>query len=326
MPDEARAKSAEVAVFTRVVEADAEPFIQSFGLGALHALTPIAEGVENTNYRIDTAGGRFVLTLFEGRTDEAALPFCLGFTAHAARAGLPCARPLQNASGEVISRLNHRPAAILEWLPGAWKRSPSMQDQFAAGALLARLHLAGADFPLTRPDPMGARARRALFDRCQSRALPADQVLLDRMAPWILDRAPGQAATLPIGPIHADYFPDNILFEGGAPSGLIDFYFACTEVLAYDLAIALAAWGFDAEGSALPDAIAGFQSGYESIRPLSPAEHRALPELGAVAAVRFTLTRLHDRMFHDPNAMVTPKDPAPFLRRLDWWTRQTAAA
>ncbi len=315
-----------MAVFTRVEAADAESFIQGFGLGALQALTPIAEGVENTNYRIDTARGRFVLTLFEGRTDETALPFCLGLTAHAARAGLPCARPLQDASGAVIGRLNHRPAAILEWLPGAWKRSPSLPDQIAAGALLARLHIAGADFPLTRPDPMGADARRALFDRCQSRATAADQLLLDRMTPWILDRAPARAAPLPVGPIHADYFPDNILFEGEAPGGLIDFYFACTDVLAYDLAIALSAWGFDAEGAAWPDAIAAFLSGYESIRPLSPAERRALPGLGAVAAVRFTLTRLHDRLFQDPNAMVTSKDPAAFLRRLDWWTGQTAAA
>ena len=173
---------------------------------------------------------------------------------------------------------------------------------------------------------MGPVARRALFERCQSRAIGADQLLLHRMWPWVDDRASNPAGGLPVGPIHADYFPDNILFEDDAPSGLIDFYFACTDVLAYDLAIALSAWGFDAEGVALPAAIAAFQSGYESVRPLSPAERDALPELGAVAAVRFTLTRLHDRLFHDPKALVTPKDPALFLRRLDWWTKQALAA
>jgi homoserine kinase type II len=131
---------------------------------------------------------------------------------------------------------------------------------------------------------------------------------------------------LPVGPIHADYFPDNILFEDGAPSGLIDFYFACTGILAYDLAIAISAWGFDAEGTAQPGEIAAFLSGYESVRPLTRAEREALPRLGALAAVRFTLTRLHDRLFHDPGAMVTPKDPVPFLRRLDWWTNQALAA
>jgi homoserine kinase type II len=315
-----------MAVFTPVEEADAEPFIRRFGLGALRALTPIAEGVSNTNYRLDTDGGRFVLTLFEGLTDEAALPFCLGLTAHAAGAGLPCARPLKDRDGRETGRLNDRPAAILEWLPGAWKREPSLADQAAAGALLARLHIAGSAFPLTRPNPLGPDALRALFDRCQSRATAADQLLLRRMAPWVHDRVSNPVATLPVGPIHADYFPDNILFENGAPSGLIDFYFACTDVLAYDLAIALSAWGFDAEGTAMPGALAAFQSGYESVRPLSLAERHALPELGAVAAVRFTLTRLHDRLFHDAGALVTPKDPAPVLRRLDWWTGPALAA
>lgn len=313
-----------MAVFTPVEEADAEPFIRRFGLGALHALTPIADGVENTNYRLDTDQGRFVLTLFEGRTDATALPFCLGLTAHAAEAGLPCARPLRDAAGEAVGWLNDRPAAILEWLPGTWKRVPSLVDQAAAGALLARLHIAGADFAMTRSNPVGSDARRALFDRCQSHATGGGLRLLSRMAPWVDERT--SSPNLPVGPIHADYFPDNLLFEGDAPGGLIDFYFACTDVLAYDLAIALSAWGFDAEGGALPGAIAAFQSGYESVRPLSRDERDALPELGAVAAVRFTLTRLHDRMFHDPAALVTPKDPAPFLRRLDFWTGPALAA
>ncbi len=315
-----------MAVFTPVEAADAEPFISRFGLGPLRALTPIAEGVENTNYRLDTDQGRFVLTLFEGRTDEAALPFCLGFTAHAAEAGLPCARPLRDESGQAVGCLNNRPAVILEWLPGAWKRTPSLADQTAAGVLLARLHIAGASLPLTRPNPVGPEARRGLFARCQSRAAAADLGLLRRMTPWLDGPASGPAVTLPTGPVHADYFPDNILFEGDAPSGLIDFYFSCNDVLAYDLAIALSAWGFDEEGAPLPAALKAFQSGYESVRPLSADERTALPELGAIAAVRFTLTRLHDRLFHDPKALVTPKDPLPFIRRLDWWTAQAMAA
>ena len=315
-----------MAVFTPVEEADAEPFIRRYGLGALRSLTPIAEGVENTNYRLDTDRGRFVLTLFEGRTDAASLPFCLGLTAYAADRGLPCARPLIADDGEAVGTLNGRPAAVLEWLPGAWKRAPSLADQHAAGALLARLHLATADFPLTRANPMGAEARRALFDRCQTRADAADRALLDRMAPWVTGPCADPGAALPRGPIHADYFPDNLLFEGDTPGGLIDFYFACTDALAYDLAIALSAWGFDADGLPLPAALHAFRAGYESVRPLNPIEAAALPALGAVAAVRFTLTRLHDRLFHDPTRLVTPKDPTPFLRRLDWWTQQSLAA
>lgn len=315
-----------MAVFTPVEEAEAEPFISRYGLGALHALTPIAEGVENTNYRLDTDSGRFVLTLFEGRTDAAALPFCFGLTAHAAARGLPCARPLKDVAGQTVGLLNGRPAAVLEWLPGAWKTDPSTANLNRAGELLARLHLASADFRGERADPVGPAARQALFDRCLTRADAADLARIERMAPWVAAEAQDPAAGLPRGPIHADYFPDNLLFEGDAPSGLIDFYFACTGALAYDLAIALSAWGFDAAGGPRPAALRAFQAGYESVRPLHPAEAAALPALGAVAAVRFTLTRLHDRLFHDPTRLVTPKDPTPFLRRLDWWSAQALAA
>lgn len=314
-----------MAVFTPVEEADAEPFISRYGLG-LVALTPIAEGVENTNYRLDTDKGVFVLTLFENRTDAAALPFCLGLTAHVADRGLPCARPVLDDQGQAVGELNGRPAAILEWLPGAWKRDPSLQDQRRAGELLARLHLAAADFPLERIDPVGPAARLALFERSLTRAEGADRALLDRMAPWVITGASDPAAGLPRGPIHADYFPDNLLFDGDAPRGLIDFYFANTGAWAYDLAVALSAWGFDADGRPLPAALEAFRAGYESVRPLTAAEDAALPALGAIAAVRFTLTRLHDRLFHDPTRLVTPKDPTPFLRRLDWWTEQALAA
>lgn len=315
-----------MAVFTPVDEADAEPFISRFGLGGLRALTPIAEGVENTNYRLEVDQGSFVLTLFEGRTDEASLPFCLGLTRHAAERGLPCARALTDEAGHAVGRLNDRPAAILNWLPGGAKARPGLADQTAAGALLARLHLVAADYPAHRDNPVGPTARRALFDRCDMRATGADRRILEYMAPWVGEAAPDPAAGLPRGPIHADYFPDNILFEGGAVSGLIDFYFACIDSLAYDLAIALSAWGFDENGAPLPAALKAFQTGYEAVRPLTEAERAALPDLGAVAAVRFTLTRLHDRLFHDSRALITPKDPAPFLRRLDWWTEQTLAA
>lgn len=315
-----------MAVFTPVDEADAELFIRRFGLGRLHALTPIAEGVENTNYRLDTDAGRFVLTLFEGRTDESALPFCLGLTRHAAEHGLPCATGRVDAEGQTVGRLNGRPAAILNWLPGAARPRPDVADQFTAGALLGRLHLAGADFPGQRENPVGPSARQALFNRCDVRASGADRRMLERIAPWVGDSGPDLAAGLPRGPIHADFFPDNILFEGGAVSGLIDFYFACIDALAYDLAIALSAWGFDDSGAPLPAALRAFQTGYESVRPLTEAERAALPTLGAVAAVRFTLTRLHDRLYPDAAALVTPKDPAPFLRRLDWWTDQSLAA
>ena len=312
-----------MAVFTPVDEAEAEPFIRRFGAGALRRLTPIAEGIQNTNYRVETDAGRYVLTLFEERTETASLPFCLDLTDHLAAQGLPTARTLRDAEGANLDRLNDRPAALLQWLDGAWKRDPSSADLSEAGAMLARLHLAGADFAGHRVNPVGPAGRRALFDACTKAAEGSHRALLERCAPWVeLDLG----RTLPQGAIHADYFPDNVLFDGAAVSGVIDFYYACTDALAYDLAIALSAWGFDAYGAARPEALSAFQSGYEAVRPLSPAERAALPDLGAVAAVRFTLTRLHDWLFHDPSALVTPKDPTPFIRRLDWWTQAAVAA
>jgi homoserine kinase type II len=313
-----------MAVFTPVSLTQASGFLSAYDIGEVVKLTAIAEGVENTNYRLDTTQGRFVLTLFEGRTDEASLPFCLGLTAHLASRGFACPTPIENRAGDWLGRLNGRAAAVIEWKTGAWLRSPSAADQAAAGAVLARLHLMAADFELGRDNPVGPAMWRRLADRCAAGASGEDRVLLDRVEAALARLGDplishGLGDDLPGGAIHADYFPDNILFENGAVSAVIDFYFGCTGAFAYDLAIALSAWGFDVEGRAIPGALAAFQRGYETVRPLSEAERAALPRLGEAAALRFTVTRLHDRIFHDPANLVTPKDPAVFLRRMDHW-------
>lgn len=308
-----------MAVFTPVSIDEARAFLTGYALGEAVELAPIAEGVENTNYRLETAQGRFVLTLFEGRTDAASLPFCLGLTAHLADRGFPAPRPVADRAGSWLGRLNDRPAAVIEWKSGAWLRDPSAQEQAAAGAVLARLHLAAADFAGRRDNPVGPAVWRRLAERCAAGASGEDRALLDQAEAALARLDDPFTDDLPQGPIHADYFPDNVLFEGGAVSGVIDFYFGCTGALAYDLAIALSAWGFDAEGRAMPEAMAAFRRGYETVRPLTDAEQAALPRLGEAAALRFTLTRLHDRIFHDPSKLVTPKDPAVFLRRMDHW-------
>lgn len=307
-----------MAVFTPVADDQARAFLAGYQLGELVELAPIAEGVENTNYRLDTQQGRFVLTLFEGRTDEASLPFCLGLTAHLAERGFPAPRPIADRSGGWLGRLNGRAAAVIEWKTGAWLRASSEADQATAGAVLARLHQTAAAYPGRRDNPVGPAAWRRLADRCAAGASCRDRALLDQVE-TALARLGDPFPDLPTGAIHADYFPDNVLFRDGAVSGVIDFYFGCTGAFAYDLAIALSAWGFDAEGRPLPAALAAFQRGYEAVRPLAEAERAALPLLGEAAALRFTLTRLHDRIFHDPSKLVTPKDPAVFLNRLDHW-------
>ena len=314
-----------MAVFTPVTPDQASDYLMRYPLGDLVALTPIAEGVENTNYKLETTSGAYVLTLFEGRTDAASLPFCLGLTRHLAARGFPTPSPVADRQGEIIGHLNGRAAAILNWAPGAWKRQPSDKEQYRAGQVLALLHLDAADYAVERKNPVGPEAWAALAARCEPAAKGVDRKMLDQIKALLPRLAePWSDPALPRGPIHADYFPDNVLFavnEHGQcdVGGVIDFYFGCTDVLAYDLAIALSAWGFDTEGRPMHSALRAFQKGYESVRPLSDAERAVLPDLGAAAAVRFTLTRLHDRLFHDPANLVTPKDPTPFFRRLDYW-------
>lgn len=307
-----------MAVFTPVSDAEARNFLDAYDLGDLVALTPIAEGVENTNYALQTASGRFVLTLFEGRTDAAALPFCLGLTDRLADAGLPTARPVRDRSGTWLGVLNGRSATVVEWLNGAWPREPSPVQAQAAGTMLGRMHLAAA-YPGRRDNPVGPAAWRALADRIATRAEGQDRAMLDQVEASLAELGDPFTDDLPVGAVHADYFPDNVLFEGDAVSGVIDFYFACTGPLAYDLAIALSAWGFDGAGRPSSGILEAFRRGYETVRPLSLEETAALPRLGRAAALRFTLTRLHDRVFHDPSKLLTPKDPAAFLARLDHW-------
>lgn len=317
-----------MAIFTPVSHDQAAAFLATHDLGGLVAVEAIAEGVENTNYRLDTSAGRFILTLFERRTDAASLPFCLGLTEHLAERGYPAARVMRNRSGGRVGELNGRPAAILEWRDGAWLRRPEAPDVGLAGRRLADLHRLGADFPLRRANPVGPSVWRSLASRCAGRAEGADRVMLDALA-LDLDRAEAGfegAAGLPGGAIHADYFPDNVLFANRDIGGVIDFYFACDGAYVYDLGIALNAWGFDAEGRPDREAMTAFMRGYEQGRRLSQAEREALPALAAAAALRFTLTRLHDQLFHDPAWVVTPKDPAPFFRRIAFHAAADAEA
>ncbi len=248
-----------MAVFTTVTDEQARAFLRAYDLKPFRSLHPIAEGVENTNYRLETGpevgGARHVLTLYEARTDAASLPFCLGLTDHLASRGFPAPRPVQARDGEWVGTLNGRPAAIIEWLDGDWLRHPAQRDIEAAGAMLARLHQAASDFPVSRANPVGPTAWRALAARCRQgldQATMEDRGILHE-AEALLGRL-GDPFTddLPSGPIHADYFPDNVLFADGAVSGVIDFYFACNGPRVYDLAIALSAWGFDAEGVPRP--------------------------------------------------------------------------
>ena len=227
---------------------------------------------------------------------------------------------MRSRAGDWIGALNGRPAAIVEWLTGAWLRAPSADELAQAGAALAEFHLKAADFAARRANPVGPAQWRALLNRSAPAAATAEDRDLVSACRAALDRIGDPfAGDLPSGAIHADYFPDNVLFDQGKLSGVIDFYFGCDGPFAYDLAIALTAWGFNGDGWEIPGAADAFRRGYEAVRPLTSAEREALPRLGEAACLRFTLTRLHDRIFHDPANLVTPKDPAAFFRRMDYW-------
>ncbi|WP_031555505.1 homoserine kinase [Parvularcula oceani] len=306
-----------MAVYTHVPDGALNAFLSSYGLPAATMFKGIAEGVENSNYLVETAGERFILTLYERRVDPGDLPYFLGLMDFVADAGLPAARPLTGRDGERLRTLCGRPAALITFVSGVSPEAPSPAQARAAGAALARLHRAAEPFEGRRANALGPDGWQALFAQIAPR--------LDEVAPGFrsevghhLERALAPLPGLPAGTIHADLFPDNVLFEGDRVTGLIDFYFACTDRLAYDLAIALNAWTKEPEDGEAPDPAGprAFLAGYESIRPLAGAERDALPQLLTGAALRFLLTRAHDWLHRVPGACVSVKDPLPYLRLL----------
>jgi homoserine kinase type II len=305
-----------MAVYTEVSDDELAAFIASYDLGALLSYKGIAEGVENTNYLVHTDKGPFFLTLYEKRVAPDDLPFFLGLLEHLGRAGINCPTPVRDAQGQMLRTLAGRPAALVTFLEGVWIRRPQPGHCLAVGEALARLHVAGRGFSLTRANALGLAGWRPLFERFSSRAdeiapglaATIDQELKDLEAHW-----PGG---LPQGIIHADLFPDNVFFLGDKLSALIDFYFACNDALAYDIAVTLNAWCFESDNAFNLTKGQALLKGYQSVRPLAPAECEALPLLARGAALRFLLTRAHDWLHRSDNALVHPKDPTEYLRRL----------
>lgn len=308
-----------MAVFTEVRNDDAKAFLSAYELGALEAFAPIAEGVENTNYRVRLGGRDFVLTLFEKRVRPGDLPYYFGLTDHLANGGAPAPRTMRTRTGQMVGELNGRPAALIAWVPGQSTANPTRMQAHTAGAMLADLHLHALGYERTLDNAWALNSWLELSNTCVAAAQRPDHVAManDLLAEVSYLRACWPESIL-TGAIHGDYFPENVLFTGEDITGVIDYYFACTSELAYDLAIALNAWGFDGEGRYLPQIAAAISAGYDARRPLSSREIVALPILCRGAAVRFTLTRLHDVIHHDDSWMVRPKDPAAFYARLNY--------
>jgi len=312
-----------MAVYTEVSDEALRAFLDEYALGELLAYRGIAEGVENSNYALRTGAGDFVLTLYEKRVDPAELPYFLGLMAHLAARGLACPTPVHGRDGAALRSLCGRPAAICTFLEGVWPRRVRPEHLAPLGEALARLHAAGGDFATHRPNALGPAGWAPLLERCRARgdeAQPGLVAELDEHLAGILAAWPAPGA-LPVGQIHADLFPDNVFFlpdAAGRPrvSGVIDFYFACTDLLAYDIAIALNAWCFEPDGSFNVTKARTLLAAYEGVRRLSAAERAALPTLARGAALRFLLTRLFDWTHTPPGALVTRKDPLEYLRKL----------
>jgi homoserine kinase type II len=315
-----------MAVYTEVSFEDLEVFLADYDLGAPLSFKGIAEGVENSNYFLQTKRGSFILTLYEKRVRGGDLPFFLGLMEHLAARGIACPLPVRSKSGVQSASLNGRSAALLTFLNGLSLRRPEPAHCAAAGAALAALHDAGKGFALTRPNTLGADGWRELAEHC----IPRAGAVQDGLGPLIETAHRELVARwprdLPAGVIHADLFPDNVLFMNAEVSGLIDFYFACNDAFAYDLAVMLNAWCFETDGAYNITKGKSLIAAYRRERGLGEAEIEALPVLAGGAALRFLLTRLYDWLNHDPSALVRPKDPRDFAKRLRFHQKVKSAA
>jgi homoserine kinase type II len=305
-----------MAVYTEVTDDALAAFLAEYELGTMVAFRGIAEGVENSNYSLRTTAGDYILTLYEKRVDPADLPWFLGLMEHLAKRGIVCPLPVHGSDGQALRHLCGRHAVITTFLPGVWPRRVRVEHCGPLGAALAGLHVAGADYIPTRGNALGPDGWPPLLERSRARAdsvQPGLALELEAALTHVLSAWP---SGLPIGHIHADLFPDNVFFLDGRLSGLIDFYFAATDLLAYDVAVCLNAWCFEQDFSFNVTKARAMLSGYAGTRPLSAAERAALPVLCQGAALRFLLTRLYDWLNTPPGALVTRKDPLEYLRRL----------
>jgi homoserine kinase type II len=305
-----------MAVYTEVSDEALVAFLDQYDIGQVVACKGIAEGVENTNYLLQTDRASFILTLYEKRVAREDLPFFIGLMEHLAGQGITCPTPVKGRDGEALRELCDRPAAIITFLKGMWPRRITPAQCGHLGHAMAEMHIAGESFPLSRANNLSVADWRPLVEACAARASEVhpglEQVLADELAIHEAEWPTG----LPTGVIHGDLFPDNVLFLDDALSGIIDFYFACNDFFAFDIATCINAWCFEPDGSFNVTKTRNLLSAYRRVRPFSDAELEALPLLARGSALRFLLTRLYDLLNHPEGALVQPKDPIEYLQKL----------
>ena len=307
-----------MAVYTDITDAELDTLLQGYDLGRALSFKGIAEGVENSNFLLETEAGRYILTVYERRMRQEELPFFIDLMQHLAKRSFPCPTPIADRKGRALQTVRGKPAALVSFLPGVSVRRPSAAHCREAGIGLARLHLAADGFKGRRPNALGQPSWAALFSGQQAAAERLRPGLAREIDEDLAMLALSWPRDLPGGVIHADLFPDNVFFDNGKFAAAIDFYFACDDALAYDLAVCLNSWCFEPDGSFNITAARALASGYESLRPLSPIERTGLPILAHGAAMRFFLTRLVDWGRADDGALVRPKDPMEYERKLQF--------
>ncbi|VAX08481.1 Homoserine kinase [hydrothermal vent metagenome] len=309
-----------MAVYTPVNAEEIAAFIAGYDVGAVVSFKGIAEGVENTNYILQTSMNSYILTLYEKRVNPDDLPFFLGLMDHLVHKGVNCAAPVQDKSGNILQNLCGRPAALISFLPGLSINRPKNKQCHQLGRALAEMHEAAADFDLTRKNALSVDGWQDLVTQCGDRADEAMEGLKDLLLEEMIYLKAHWPTGLPEGIIHADLFPDNVFFMASELSselsGLIDYYFACNDILVYDLAICINAWCFEADGAFNVTKANRLLRGYESVRPLLAQEKDALSILCRGAAFRFLLSRLYDWLNQVPGALVQVKEPAEYIAKL----------
>lgn len=305
-----------MAVYTEVSDEDLEAFIAQYDLGEVVSYKGIAEGVENTNYLVQTTTGTFILTLYERRVAQRDLPFFLGLMEHLAGNGIACPTPIHGGDGEALRQLCGRPAVVVSFLQGMWPRRIRPHHCAGLGKAMAHMHMAGASYGLHRANDLSVAGWRPLYQQIEGRADEVKPGLADELGAELELLEKGWPQDLPTGIIHGDLFPDNVFFLADQLSGIIDFYFACDDFFAYDLAICLNAWCFEDDGSFNITKARQMLLSYREVRQFSAAELDALPLLARGSALRFLLTRLYDWLEHREGAWVKPKDPLEYLGKL----------
>ncbi len=318
-----------MAVYTHIDEGQLEQFLQGYPLGKAVSFKGIAEGISNSNFLLETEKGRYILTIYERRIDTDDLPFFLNLMSHFSKKGISCPLPIKAKNGKRQNMLANKHAALFTLLEGISIYNPTAAHCHAIGELCANMHLNGQDFEMSRKNAFSLEAWQQIYEQTKTHAerlkkgLAAD---LAKECAFLQSQWQQKTKPLTKGIIHADLFPDNVFFLNNRLSGVIDFYFACSDILAYDVAVAINAWCFERDGSFNTTKAQKLMQGYQSLRKLSSAEMEALPLLARGAAMRFLLTRLQDWFAVESDALVQRKDPLQYWNRLSFHRKVTTIA